>query len=58
MTGVRFHFPIDLGISLGDRLEVKFIIDAPQKTTVCKEVEKFNSTNGQYGREFLNLAIE
>ena len=58
MTGIRFHFPTNLGIYVGDRIEVKFILDAPQKTNIHKEVRILNSANDQYGGEFLNLANE
>lgn len=58
MTGIRFHFPTNLGISVGDRREVKFILDDLQKTNIHKEVRILNSTNCQYGGEFLNLANE
>ncbi len=56
MTGIRFHFPTNLSISVGDLIEVKFILDDPQKTNLHKEVRILNSANGQYGGEFLNLA--
>jgi hypothetical protein len=58
MTGIRFHFPANLGISVDDRIEVKFILDDPQKTNIHKEIRILNSANGQYGGEFLNLANE
>lgn len=58
ITGIRFHFPTNLGIYIGDRIEVKFITDAPQKTNIHKEVRILNSANDQYGGEFLNLANE
>jgi hypothetical protein len=48
MTGIRFHFPTNLGISVGDRIEVKFILDDPQKTNIHKDVRILNSANGQY----------
>ena len=58
MTGIRFHFPTNLSIYVGDRIEVKFILDDPQKTNIHKEVRILNSANDQYGWEFLNLANE
>ena len=45
MTGIRFHFAINLVIYVGDRIEVKFILDDPQKTNIHKEVRIDNVNN-------------
>ena len=58
MTEIRFHSPTNVGISVGDRIEVNFILVYPQTTNIQKEVRILNSANGQYGGEFLNLAKE
>ena len=44
--------------SSDDRIEVKFILNDPQKTNIHIEIRILNSANGQYGGEFLNLTNE
>ena len=58
MTGMRFHFPPNAGISIDDRITVKFFLDEPRKRIFKKKFKSSTLLMANREVKFLNLATE
>ena len=55
MGGVRFKVLEPCGMQTGDKIRVRFTLDSPQEVTIDKEVIVRNSSNNEFGCEFMSL---